>query len=335
MAADLPKGPIQAEDSSFDVKKYGWAVDIIVHHFCDGLVRVFDSKKIKKSLARDARQSDPIYSKLLESSGQDVYETFMAFWRLAQTFSTQSRFWLEEAICEIVRTQRKKFGVQVYSLRDLTRDGWHSESDLAFMGERSREWDSRRGAFRVRLARELLDYVELEVSQREREERLQKLGEEIARAEEFDHRVLEGIFARVPKGPWQAVPLQCNLLVVEPGEGHVWAFRYVNDKALSPSQMRREKVNVLRVHGWLCQEKVLRRPDKMTAVIAELLPRWNLVRPENDPEMFSPMTWWSHSRLWKFIGVPFEALEVAVARVGRDMRKLIVDCLSTLLPSTR
>jgi hypothetical protein len=71
----------------------------------------------------------------------------------------------------------------------------------------------------------------------------------------------------------------------------------------------------------------------MTCAIAELLPRWNLIRPNNDPDMFSAMTWWSHSQFWKFVGVPFEALEAAAVRVGKEMRKPIVECLSMLLPS--
>ena len=238
MSADLPKGPIPPRDITFDEKKHGWAVDIIAQHFHGGLERVFDGKRIKKNFAQDTRRSDPIYSKLLESSGQDVYETFMAFWRLAQTFSTQSRFWLEQALCDIVRKQREKFGVQVYSLRDLARDGWNSESDLAFMGERSREWDARGGAFRVRLARGLLDYIELEVSQREREQRLQKWGEEIKRAEEFDRKVLEGIFARIPKGPWQAVPLQCNLLIRDVAKYDNLRWPRLRHALASPTSMR-------------------------------------------------------------------------------------------------
>ena len=99
--------------------EYGWAIEIIDRHFTDGLTRTFDPQRIRGQVERFRFHGDPIYSRLLESTGGDLYETFVGFWKLGQTVATQSRFWIEWAIADIVRRQKARFGVQVYALRDL------------------------------------------------------------------------------------------------------------------------------------------------------------------------------------------------------------------------
>jgi len=250
--------------------------------------------------------------------------------------ATQSRFWLEWAICDIVRHQRKEFGTRAYSLRDLAAGGL--ATDVAFMGEETKQWDTSGKAFRVSLGQPLLDYVEREVGRRERAPRPSRLTSPqetataaalLARADRVLH---EQIVSLIAERPGDRVPLQCNLLVIEPPAGGVWAIRYINDKVLGPAQARREKANVLRLFGWLCQEKILRRPDKMTAVAAEMVPRWNTYPADRGPEMFSYETWWSHERLWDFIGVPYAVVEIAIDEIGRDLRQKLVGELATILP---
>lgn len=134
---------------------------------------------------------------------------------------------------------------------------------------------------------------------------------------------------RLPEvAPAELATLQCNLLVVNPQPRGVWAFRYVNDRVLKPAQARREKVNILRLFAWLSQEKILRRPQQMMAVIADLLPRWNLYPADQGPELFSSITWWSHDRLWEFIGVPFGVVDIAIDEVGKGLRGELVRSLS-------
>lgn len=317
--------------------RYAWAIEIVARHFRTGLEQVFERQRIRRQVDRFVRHGDPVYSRLLRSSGTDLYETFAGFWKLGQTLATQSRFWLERAICDVVRHQ-PRFGTRVYSLSDLASGRWMQNGELAFMGDEETEWDATTRAFRVPLSRNLLDYVEREVGRQDRRAPLSPVATDRGRASLWaemardDTAILRNIAGKLSEPPWLPVAVQCNLLVVEPEPGGVWAFRFINDKSLSVAQARREMANVLRLFGWLSQEKILRRPDRMTAVVAELLPRWHDYPAERGSEMFSDVTWRSHRQFWKFVDVPFEAVEIAMERVGQELRGKLMASLSTIVP---
>jgi hypothetical protein len=150
---------------------------------------------------------------------------------------------------------------------------------------------------------------------------------------ELDNEAIRRIEGHVADGRPEKVLIQCNLLVIDPHPGHVWALRYVNEKALGRSELRQERANIFRVLGWLCQEKILRRPERMTAAVAEMLPRFHTFPAQRGSRMFSDKTWWSHEQFWKFVGVPYEVVELGVDRVGKELRARLLGSLKTIIPS--
>lgn len=44
------------------------------------------------------------------------------------------------------------------------------------------------------------------------------------------------------------------------------------------------------------------------------------------------MTYWTTEQLWQFIGVPFEAVTLAIRDAAKEFRKRLIEGLRSLLP---
>jgi hypothetical protein len=134
------------------------------------------------------------------------------------------------------------------------------------------------------------------------------------------------------------VTLQCNLGGIEPdkkdGEPHAWAIRLVNPKAISSHSIRKqERVNLLRLYGFLVQEKILRSPEHIKVCVAEYVPRRNeYTYYDRYPDYFSAETYFPSDRLWKFIGVPFQAVSLALQEAAGHFHEQLTKGLRKLLP---
>ena len=90
---------------------------------------------------------------------------------------------------------------------------------------------------------------------------------------------------------------------------------------------------MLRLYALLVQEKIMREPKSIHVCVAELVPRHgDFDQYDRYPDYFSPGTYWTSDRLWKFIGVPFEAVTFAIRDAAKEFRKRLIDGLRGLLP---
>ena len=156
---------------------------------------------------------------------------------------------------------------------------------------------------------------------------------------EKDRMCLKKVAESLKGPPVAEVTLQCNLLVIEPNmpdsKPHAWAFRFINSKTIASHPARKqERVNLLRLYGYLIQEKILRNPLQMNVYVAELVPRRYSGYEGQDryPDYFSSTTYWPSEELWKFIGVPFDVVQKALEQVAIEFREQLISGLRNLLP---
>ncbi len=93
-------------------------------------------------------------------------------------------------------------------------------------------------------------------------------------------------------------------------------------------------MNLLRVFSLLVQENIL-PPESINVCVAELVPRhsgWE--SQDHYPDYFSPLTYWSNTRLWEFIGVPFAVVQIAIGAVAHQFRDRLKAGLRNLLPGS-
>ena len=139
--------------------------------------------------------------------------------------------------------------------------------------------------------------------------------------------------------PETEISLSCNLIVIEPDvhtpkEDHLWAIRFVNRKTIASHPNRKqERLNLLRLYGYLVQEKLLRMPTTIRVFVGELVPRKSPYESlDHYPDYFSSFTYWSNKELWNYIRVPFLVVPLAISRVAADFRKRLRANLRGLLP---
>jgi len=326
-------------------KKFGWAIEIVRQRFSEGLSQLCDPRFLKRRYRAFQEKNDPIYSELLKGM-QDVplETTFVSYWTIAHTLATQSRFWLENAIADILihkAKQEGRNGLKVYTF-DMLKSGYLERGvTVADLGEGRREQLSSRTPWRVLLQRKALSTVDLIVGEQERERAAEDgkwfEGWQYESAEK-DLENLRTIAHSLPGPPSSEVTLQCNLLVIEPDRAdkqpHAWGFRFVNRKTLSSHPTRKqERVNLLRLYAYLTQEKILRDPRQIHVYVAELFPRSSRFGARDRyPGYFSPQTYWSSNQLWEFIGVPFNVVTFALRDVAKEFRQQLVKGLRDLLP---
>ncbi len=331
--------------------EYGWAVEIIRQHFSDGLADICDEKFLHERYRRFQAKQDPIYSELLKGMKDEALSiTFVSYWTIAQTLATQSRFWLEDAIAEIILEQvrnRKRETLEVYSTKMLGAGYFAQRRPVAELGEDELEHLSGRSPWRVPLKSRALDEVDLIVGKQERERPPERkpfaprmwTNEQDIAAKVADAAFQQQIAATIGDDPTSEINLQCNLLVVDPNKvAHtpcVHGFRFINPKTLSNHATRKqERVNLLRLYGYLVQEKVYNDPNTIRVCVAELLPRYgDFETSDHYPDYFSSDTYWTCERLWRFIGVPYEVVSVAIWAVSQDFEERLRKGLRGLLPS--
>jgi hypothetical protein len=333
-----------------------WAVEIVQKHFSDGLARLCDPDFLAKRYTQFKRRDDPVYVELLTAMKEEALaKTFVSYWTIAQTLATQSRFWLEDAVADIILMEVRRFGrraTHVYSQKMLSDGYLERQVAVAELGEHSREHLMDRKPWRPLMKENALREVDVLVGEQERErvsiEYRQQVGlrrtwdeARNGKAAKVDQEQLNRIAQAVGGRRTSDVAIQCNLLVVDVQEDdkpQVFAFRFVNPNTISSHAKRKqERVNLLRLYAYLVQEKPFRNPTTIHVRVAELLPRLesDFNRYDYYPDYFSPHTYWDSNRLWDFIGVPFWVVSQAIRNVGQEFRERLNDGLRSLLPGAR
>ncbi len=327
-----------------------WIRDIFYKHFSRGLSEICDTDFLKERYDAFIKKENPIYLELLNGmKDESLSKTFVSYWTIAQTLATRSRFWIEDAIAEVLirlAKQNEKNDLLIYS-QSMLSDGWREKGiSIADIGEEQLEHLSGRRPWRVSMQKRTLETIDVIVGEQEREwvtrevvskRQWAKIGNnEIMKN---DQKCLERVAKSLSGPPVSEITLQCNLLVIEPNlsdsKPHAWAFRFINAKTISSHPSRKqERVNLLRLYAYIVQEKILRNSSQMNVYVAELLHRKDSSYEGYDryPDYFSCLTYWSSEKLWDFIGVPFELVTEAIQIVSEEFRKQLIAGLRNLLP---
>jgi hypothetical protein len=342
------------------LNEYGWAVEIVRKHFSIGLERICDPRFLDRRYKKFEIKNDPIYAELLKGmDNAELSKTFVSYWTIAHTLATQSRFWLEDAVAEIIMHQvRAKLRereqedrakkIEVYSAKMLGAGFFTAESrkTVAQLGEDVLEHITARSPWRVEMKTSVLTKIDTDVGEQERQQPAKRkpfqarqwTGPQNEAAKQTDQRLLASIVTAMDGTEASEVTLQCNLLVVDPEKMRdkvgVTALRFANPKTLSNHAARKqERVNMLRLYGYLVQEKVFDEPSTIRVCVAELLPRYGeFDMSDRYPDYFSTDTYWTCERTWRFIGVPYEIVPAAIGLVSKEFSKRLIDGLCRLLP---
>ncbi len=327
-----------------------WIRDIFYKHFSRGLSEICDTDFLNERYDAFIKKEDPIYLELLNGmKDESLSKTFVSYWTIAQTLATRSRFWIEDAITEVLirlAKQNEKNDLLIYS-QSMLSNGWREKGiSIADIGEERLEHLSDRRPWKVFMQKRTLETIDVIVGEQERERvtregvskrQWAKIGNNTIMKN--DQKCLERVAKSLSGPPVSEITLQCNLLVVEPNlsdsKPHAWAFRFVNSKTMTSHPSRKqERVNLLRLYAYLVQEKILRNPSQMNVYVAELLRRKERHHEGFDryPDYFSCLTYWSSERLWDFIGVPFELVTDAIQIASTEFRKQLIAGLRNLLP---
>ncbi len=343
-----PPPPAEQERLKAVRKVHGWAVKIIQQHFSRGLDGLCTTPFLRRRYQEFKDKGDPVYSVLVDGmQDEELARTFVSYWTVGQTLATQSRFWLENAITEIVITKARAEGrnsTRVYSQALLARGYLDMGKTVEDMGERWREELTSRRPWRVSLQRSARQTIDQMVG--EHEGKLRQLPfERVAAGEEVewfdpddDMKILQKVADALTGPPPSRINLQCSLLVIEPDrlddQPHVWGIRYVNPKTLATHANRKqERVNLLRLYAYLVQEKLFRDPRQMRVCVADLLPRTpSDFGDDRTPDYFSSYTHWPPARLWEFIGVPYDVVTLAISDVAIEFQDKLRKALASLLP---
>jgi hypothetical protein len=331
-------------------KKYGWAIEIIRKRFTDGIQRLCEPRFLAERFREFHAREDPIYAHLVGGMRDEgLARAFVSYWMVGQTLATQSRFWLEAAIAEIVLHQAQSLGrpaTHVYTHSMLRRGYLQKNTLVADIGEYEREHLTDRRPWRARIQESALRLIDEMVGVQERERvdtrdplrprAWQQLKGGMTAEQDENH--LARVAAEIKGPPAAEVVLHCSLLVVEPdrrdGRTHAHAVRLVNPKTIASHPARKqERVNLLRLYALLVQEKILRESSSIHVCVAELIPRTvRFATSDPYPDYFSLLTHWPSERLWKFIDVPFEVLQEGLIDASRELRGQLKRSLRQLLP---
>jgi len=338
-------------------REYGWAVEIVHSHFNDGLTHLCDERFLSRRYSDFLAKQDPIYTDLLAGmEDEPLAKTFVSYWTIAHTMATQSRFWLETAVAEILIHRFRDYGdadqryVMNQSLLKSVGTGLRELRgcvSVAGMGEEHFEHLSSHQTWRPVVDGDVLERIDVLVGEQERQRVDERkpfqprtwTDEQNQQARDLDRQHLVSVAGAFRGRRTSEVNLQCNLLVIEPyrpdRQVHAWAFRFINPKTISShAQRKQERVNLLRVYGLLVQEKIIREPASICACVAELVPRHGGFEDlDHYPDYFSPETYWTCNRLWDFIGVPFDVVTLAIRDAAKAFRKRLIDGLRGLLPA--
>lgn len=331
------------------------AAEIVRQHFSDGLKDLCNASFLSERYREFERRDDPIYATLMAGMGdKELAKTFVSYWTIGQTLSVKSRFWLEDAIFEIIRRQVTRFGksiIQVYNQKMLSNGYLLNEKLIADIGEQDIEHLQKRKTWEVAIKSNALREADLIVGEQEREvvDRTGK-GKPFQRrvwtqadntaAKQKDAEFLKRMNEAIKGSEVETQKLQCSLLVVEPDRSdkrpHIKAYRFINPKTFSSHDTRKqERVNLLRLYAYLCQEKPFRDPLSVKVYVTELLPRdtGGFDGSDHYPDYFSNETYLSSEEFWKLLGVPFSVVKDAISHVAQEFREKLITGLRKLLPN--
>jgi hypothetical protein len=331
------------------------AREIVRGYFSRGLEGICDERFLKQRYRDFLNRDDPVYATLLVNmNDRQLANTFVSYWTIGQTLAVKSRTWLEDAVYEIIRSQVTKFGKGVsnaYTQTMLSNGYLLNQKLIADIGETETEHLRRNSPWQVPIKRKALQEAALIVDEQERgvvdrsnahkpfqarvftdEQNKDERAKDLAYLKRVESAIA-GLESEIQK-------IQCSLLVVEPASGGnkptVNAYRFINPKTFSTHAKRKEeRINMLRLHAYLCQEKLFREPHTIKVYVAELLPRptSSFVSHDHYPDYFSTETYLTSERFWERLGVPFSAVKAAIADVAVEFREKLISGFRDLLPT--
>jgi hypothetical protein len=329
-----------------EVERYDWAVKIVQRRFTDDLLRFSSDEFVQERYSKFLHQHDPIlYPLVMGMNDPPLQEAYVSFYSIFQTVATQTRFWLEAAISDILIHQVRTFGrsvTQVFTQNMLAEGKFDQRVTVADIGKAQLEHVSGKKQWLVNskgasfdTAAELASdydkkYDRGAVNLRKAE--LYQLEPELI---ELDHEQMRRMRHSVRGTRIVPHKLDCDLLVV----GHddrqndisVRAFRFVNHKTFTKREKRKEeRINQLRLMAYLVQEMVGTSPDAIEVQIAEIVPRQPRLNGPLGFPYFTKCSYWLGKRFWtEYIQVPFDVVEWAIQDVGQ---RILADRLRYLLP---
>jgi hypothetical protein len=332
-------------------KQYRWAVQIVYEHFAKGLEELCNERFLAERYKVFTYRRDPIYGVLLRGMHDEkLAKTFVSYWTIGQSLATRCRFWLQGAVAQLIARQvieQRRERLELYT-SDMLVDGLLKERRTVYeLGEHVFEHMTPGARWEVMIKTSVLNAAALIVDEQERTRPPKRStpGPDIHRmdtgfqAAASDRSMLQQIASQIElESETTETALGCNLLIVDPdkarGAGAICAIRFINPKTLSGHAPRRqERLNLLRLYGYLVQEKIFHDPKVIRVKVAELLPRYaSFTELDHCPEYFTRQTYMTCDQLWRLIGVPFEVVTVAVGRVAKEFRQELIGGLRGLLP---
>ena len=164
---------ISPEPSDDETAKWSNAMEIVRRRFAKGLAELCDDRFLSRRYEEFIRRDDPIYATLMEGMGdKELAKTFVSYWTIGQTLSVRSRFWLEDAVFEIIRQQVTRFGKSVSHVytQAMLSNGYLLEKKLiAEIGEQELEHLQKAKTWEVPMKQNALREADLIVGEEERE----------------------------------------------------------------------------------------------------------------------------------------------------------------------
>lgn len=323
-----------------------WAVDLVDARFQRGLENVFNKAFVESRFDVFVARSDPVYATLLQGiSDERVARVMVGNWIVAHTMATQSRFWLEDAIVDLLyarcaREPLPQLRPRIYSLHMLA-EGWYSNrKSLWDAGEQWREQLHGTRAWHPLIQEQALREIDMIVGDETRAydtSPVNRGDQSLQMSQEADQAALDRA-ASALGGSAKRTTIRCNLLFIEPEvadhEPHAWGIRYINPTTFNQgATIKEERMNLLRLRAYLAQEKPFRAPGKVRVVAADLVPR-SANTPGREAALFSPLTRWTGHTLWDFLQVPFAAVTAGIRRAGAAMEAQLREELTRLHAAT-
>lgn len=327
---------------------YNWAIDIVQRIFAKELERYCSPEFVHERYSKFARERDPIlYPLVTGMDDKPLEEVYVSFYSIYQTIATQTRFWLEASIAEILLHQVRAFGRSVTHLftQNMLSDcgGFDRAKTVADIGEYELEHVAGKKEWLVDLKEVSIETAENLVSKYDRKYDRGAVRQDETKRPQLERELVgvdrEEMLAMIHsvKGKGTAShKLYCDLLVVEPdqldSQVSVRAFRFVNPKTFGKrSDRKEERLNLLRLLGYLVQEEILRAPETIEIQIAEIVPRPS---PSSKGILgfpyFSSSSYWMADRFWgDYVGVPFNVIEWVIRDIGQ---RVLAERLRGLLP---
>ncbi len=328
-------------------REYGWAVDIVQKRFAKELERYCSAEFVHDRYSKFIKEHDPIlYPLVLGMENVPLQAAYVSFFSIYQTIATQNRFWLEAVIAEILVHQTREFGrsaTEVFTQNMLVENnGYVRGKTVADIGEAELEHVVGKKEWFVTLKNEILVTAKDLVDDYDRrfDRGAMKLKEpELSRREreliDVDQKEMQKMRQSVRGQKTPSHKLYCDLLVVGPdlldGEVKVRGFRLVNPKTFGERATRKEeRLNLLRLMGYLVEEEILRSPETIEVQIAEIVPRRSSSRHTLGFPYFTHKSYWTAEVFWShYIKVPFDVIEWAIQDIGQQF---LAERLRELLP---